>query len=142
MVPSRANSIRLHSRSRAGSGKSTSAEQPPSPGASKQADLAGSYKEKPPRNLKPLLRHPVMAAIQSAPRHRIVVRRSKEGFVVSIPEAAVEGKAKSLGGGLYKAVLKRSADALDCKLRLINGGRGLILYLSDAPFHQVTYERS
>jgi hypothetical protein len=46
-----------------------------------------------------------------------------------------------LGQGLYAAVLKRGDSVLDAKLRLIDGGKRLILYLSDEPFHQITYDR-
>ena len=43
--------------------------------------------------------------------------------------------------GLYPAVLRLRDDKLDCTLRLTRDAGTLILYLSDEPFHQLTYAR-
>lgn len=105
-------------------------------------DLAGTYAEIPPRNLRPLLRDPVMAAIQDAGQARLIVRVSDDAFDLSIPAASVTGRATSLGGGIYLADLTCGDHPLRCKLRLVSGGQErLILYLSDKPFHQLTYAR-
>ena len=37
--------------------------------------------------------------------------------------------------------LRRGEHTLKCKLRFIDAGRRVILYLADEPFHQLTYER-
>lgn len=114
---------------------------PAPPPVPPEGALAGTYAEAPPRNLQPLLRDPVMAAIQGAADHALVVRSPARGLDVLIPDAGVQGRARPLGQGLYAAVLKRGDSVLDAKLRLIDGGKRLILYLSDEPFHQITYDR-
>ena len=106
------------------------------------ASLAGTYREAPPRNLRPMLRDPVMAAIQSAPAHQIVLKDgSARGLEVSIPAAAVSGSAQPGPDGMYQAVLRNSKDELKCFLRPMVDGNGVILYLSDQPFHQIAYAR-
>ncbi len=102
---------------------------------------AGTFLEQPPRNLKPMLRDPVMAAVQAAPDQQLIVRKNRGGLGVSIPAAGVTGTVAPGGNGVYAAVLRHGDDALNCKLRLIDGGRRLVLYLADEPFHQLTYER-
>jgi len=104
--------------------------------------LAGTYPEASPRNLRPLLRDPVMAAIQAAPAHQIVLKDAQaSGLEVSIPAAAVSGSAQAGPDGMYQAVLRNGKDELKCALRPMVDGRGVILYLSDQPFHQLTYAR-
>ena len=104
--------------------------------------LRGTYEEQPPRNLRPLLRHPVMAAIQSVANQRLVVEGKPEAPVVTIVAAGVSGPAKPAGQGVYQVALKSPrGQALDARLRLFDGGRRLLLYLSDQPFHQITYQK-
>ena len=110
---------------------------PPPAGA-----LAGAYEEASPRNLKPLLRNPVMAAIQSTPDQELIERPNGETLDVSIPSAGVTGTARLAPDGMYKAVLKHQADELKCQLRPRHDGSGVILYLADEPFHQLTYVKS
>jgi len=99
----------------------------------------GSYVESAPRNLRPLLGDPVMAAIQSAAGQTLIVARNGNELTVEIPAAGVAGTARSLGGGIYEAMLLRGEHSLPCKLRLIRQGKAMILYLEDEPFHQLTY---
>lgn len=103
---------------------------------------AGVYREKRPRNLKPLLRDPVMRAIQSAPDHQLVVHDDGGGsLALSIPRAGVSGQAHRGDNGVYEATLAKAGEAatLECKLRPFDGGKRLLLYLADEPFHQLTY---
>jgi hypothetical protein len=105
------------------------------------ASPVGRYVEAAPRNLKPLLRDPVMAAVQAAGGQQLIVRQRARSLQVQIPSAGVTGSAQSAGEGVYAAALRHEGHLLRCKLRLIEGGKRLVLYLSDAPFHQLTYER-
>ena len=110
---------------------------PPRPAS----NVAGTYHEAPPRNLQPMLRDPVMAAIQSAPGHQIVVKEGETALAVSIPAASVSGTARPGDSGMYQAVLRNGAAELKCAMRMTQDGKGLILYLADQPFHQITYAR-
>jgi DNA-directed RNA polymerase subunit RPC12/RpoP len=102
------------------------------------ADLAGTYDEVPPRNLQPILRNPVMAAIQAAAGQQLVVSSSAANLAVAIPAAGVQGQGTQIAPGLFRAALGRGSDVLDAQLRYVGGGR-MILYLADQPFHQITY---
>jgi DNA-directed RNA polymerase subunit RPC12/RpoP len=101
--------------------------------------LAGTYKEAAPRNLKPMLRDPVMAAIQATPRQRLVVSPEAEGIRVTLPAARVTGAGKQVAPGLFRMPLKHRQHSLDASVRFVEGGRRAILYLADRPFHQLTY---
>ena len=98
-----------------------------------------TYVEAPPRNLRPLLRDPVMAAIQAARNQKLFLRRRSEELSISIPAAGVSGTARKLRDGHYQAMLKRGAESLQCLLRLFDRGHRIVLYLADEPFHQITY---
>ena len=110
--------------------------QPPAGG-----ELVGAYDEQVPRNLRPLPRDAVIAAIQAGPRQTLLVTRRPDGLRIEMPEAGVSGAAKPAGGGVFHATLACGDKTLNCKLRLFDDGRGLILYLRDAPFHQLTFRR-
>jgi DNA-directed RNA polymerase subunit RPC12/RpoP len=120
-------------------GAETVRVRPPRP----SGDLAGTYSEVPPRNLQPMLRDPIMAAVQSAPDHQLIVKPDGEGgFAVSIPAAHVSGTAQQGSDGTFDLVLTLgNHKPLDARLRPVEGGR-VILYLSGEPFHQITYART
>ena len=101
--------------------------------------LAGRYVESPPRNLRPMLRHPVMAAIQAAVPQEVVLAPEPEGLRLTIPAAGVGGMAAPIGPGLFDLPLRRGDDVLAARARFVEGGRRMILYLADEPFHQLTY---
>ena len=111
----------------------------PPPGGDVRSAV-GAYREIPPRNLKPLLRDPVMAAIQSAPDQRLVIGRERSELTVRIDPAGVTGTVRP-ANGVLEGVVHHRGDSLICKLRPIRSGEGLILYLKDAPFHQLTYAK-
>jgi len=111
------------------------APRPPGPEV-----LSGTWQEVAPRSLKPVLRHPVMAAVQAAPDQRLMVSASPEGIDVAIPVAAVAGVGKPVGPGLYETALRHGNDVLEgAVLRFVEGGHRAILYLAEGPFHQLTY---
>lgn len=112
-----------------------------SPPAVQPGALAGRFAEAQPRNLKPLLADPVMAAIQDSRNHQIFVRGRGDTLTVYVTPGTIRGVAKPIGGGLYETVLKHGGDELTCTLRLADGGDTLIVYLADEPFHQMTYTR-
>ena len=103
--------------------------------------LEGVYDEQLPRNLRPLLRNPVMAAIQSAPGREVIIKRRGRLLQVFMPDAGVLGPAEPVAAGVYNVFLNYRSDTIKCRLRLFDSGRGLILYLSDQPFHQLTFRR-
>jgi DNA-directed RNA polymerase subunit RPC12/RpoP len=103
------------------------------------AALNGTYSETVPRNLRPLLRDPVMAAIQAAPGRQLSVAATAKGLRLAMPDALISGLATEIAPGRFRATLHHGSNALDCTLRFLNGGRRLILYLADQPFHQLTY---
>jgi hypothetical protein len=80
-----------------------------------------------------------MAALQSQPKLELVVSRQGEGFALSLPGAGASGTAVSAGSGAYAARLQKGAAALDCVLRTAAEGKTVVLYLQDAPFHQITF---
>lgn len=103
--------------------------------------IVGAYVELVPRNLQPLLRDPIMAAIQNTPRQQLIVTsRGEAEFDVSLPAVSISGTATPDGESLYRLTLTDGQDTLDCRLRAIGDGR-LLLYLSDAPFHQIAFGR-
>ncbi|MFW6132267.1 MAG: hypothetical protein ACOC8F_00105 [Planctomycetota bacterium] len=104
-------------------------------------ELPATFVERGPRNLRPGLRDPVMAALQSTGRHELRLARDGEALKVSIPAAEVAGRATRRRPGLWDATLRVGSEELDCALRFFADGRRAILYLSAAPFHQLSYER-
>jgi len=110
------------------------------PAAVEEEKILGRFREAPPRNLRPMLRHPVMAALQANPDPEVHIRREKDGMKVYM-SWGVRGELESLGGGVFEADLTRGKEKLKTKLRLIDEGKRLVLYLSEEPFHQMTFER-
>ncbi len=112
---------------------------PPKPGQ----ELVGRYVELPPRNCRPLLNGPVMAAVQAQPNHILDVRY-KNGepgtLAIAIPAAGVTGRGHLIGDDMYGLTLRADRKILLCQLRQIDSER-VILYLSDQPMHQITYHR-
>lgn len=115
------------------------AAPPPAQGDPSPEALAGTYVELAPRNLKPLLADPVMAAIQAAPDQQLIIAPDAQGIRISLPQALVGGTAQRIGPGLFQAVLRRDEHVLKCALRVVDDGRRLVLYLADGPFHQLTF---
>lgn len=101
--------------------------------------LAGTYVETPPRNLRPLLRDPVMAAIQTAGGEKLQITAAADQIRVVIPRAGVYGLGRQVGPGRFRTALRRGGDVLQTTLRFMDGGHQLVLYLADKPFHQLTY---
>ncbi len=116
---------------------------PAQPAPPATSSLAGVFNERAPRSLKPLLRDPVMAAIQAGLKQRMLIRadRKGKGFRIQIAPGKLLGSARPAGKGLYDTVIKYDGDELNCKLRLSDDGKLLILYLADKPFHQIVYTR-
>ena len=114
---------------------------PPPPKDLPAGAIVGTFVEKPPRNLQPLMRNPVTAALQGAANQTLEVRAGKDGFDVSVPAANVSGSFKALAMGVYQGQLNCQDQTLLCKLRLADDGKLLILYLTEEPFHQMTYQR-
>lgn len=112
-------------------------EQPPGGG-----DLSGTFAEAAPRNLRPMLPDPVMAAIQKAADQRLVIWQEGRQYRVSIPSAGINGTARRGEGDAFVAELSDAGNnRLNCQLRLLEGGKRLLLYLSPEPYHQITYTR-
>jgi DNA-directed RNA polymerase subunit RPC12/RpoP len=115
---------------------------PPGPQPVQAKNLLGKFVEVPPRNLRPQLGDPVMAALQSDSNGRMTVTGKDPEFQIAFPSAGVTGTAKYAGREMFTAKLATAdGQSLDCRLRALNGGSTLVLYLSDQPFHQLTYQR-
>jgi len=99
----------------------------------------GRYVEALPRNLSPLLRQPIIAALQSARQLSLEARRTGRSFALSFPQTGVAGAALPAGRGAYRVQLARGADSLECRLRVAGGGKRVVLYLADGPFRQITF---
>ncbi len=103
--------------------------------------LAGRFTEAEPRNLKPLMTDPVIAAVQGARGQELFVHQRRDTLHVYITPGSVRGVAKPVGKGVYETVLKHGKDQRECRLRLAPDGETLIVYFADKPFHQMTYTR-
>jgi hypothetical protein len=101
----------------------------------------GTWRERSPRNLKPLLTEPVMARLQQTPEQHIVITQSRGQWRLAIPDADVRGVLEPQTDGTAKASLSYGSDRLDATLRLTRDGERLVLYLDEAPLHQMTYQR-
>jgi len=100
------------------------------------------YVETAPRNTKPLLSDPVMSAIQNTMPQKLSIRPGQNGSVkLSLGSGEVTGTARQDARGLYVAKLKHNGSTLQCLLRFAHGGKEAILYLSEEPFHQLTFAR-
>lgn len=109
--------------------------------APSQTVPVGAFEEEAPRNLKPLLEDPVMRAIQSTPRQVLRLERNGSLLDVRIDEADVIGQARRVAADRYAVVLRRGPHSLEGTLRVLPDGERIILYLREAPLHQVTYRR-
>lgn len=98
----------------------------------------GRYREHPPRHLKPLLRNPVMAAVQNAVHQHLLLEQRDGLWVVRIPEAGVDGTAERVGNDSFRVDLRQGANRLEGQIRAMPGGF-VVLYLDPAPMHQVIY---
>ncbi|MFW5840758.1 MAG: hypothetical protein ACOCZE_09275, partial [Planctomycetota bacterium] len=100
----------------------------------------GSYREIPPRNLKPMLRDKTMAAIQQARQVEIQFQPGNQDgqLQVQIPAAGLTGSARPTGPGAYELAVSGRAGDLVCRLRYLPNNT-FILYLRDEPFHQMTF---
>jgi len=100
------------------------------------------YVEIAPRNTKPLLSDPVMSAIQNTMPQKLSVSPGLNGSVkLSLGSGEVTGTAKQDTRGLYVTQFTHNGSTLQCLLRFAHGGKEAILYLSEEPFHQLTFAR-
>ena len=106
-----------------------------------KAVASKSYMEVAPRNTKPLLSDPVMSAIQSTMPQKLSIIPGAVANTVALKLSGgeVTGSATRDARGLYITKLTHNGSTLDCLLRFAHGGRQAILYLSEEPFHQLTF---
>ncbi|MBT3201382.1 MAG: hypothetical protein HN350_15890 [Phycisphaerales bacterium] len=107
-------------------------------------DKSKPYLEIAPRNTRPMLSDPVMAAIQRTTPQKLSIRKGPaDGSVkLSLGSGEITGAATRDSRGLYVAQLKHNKNTLDCLLRFSHGGREAILYMSEEPFHQLTFAQT
>lgn len=105
------------------------------------AAIAGQYDEA-ARYLRIAFENPVMEQVRQAARHALVVRRGADGLEVALDGGRLAGPLRPAGGDLFDATLSDGRASLACKLRLLEGGQTVVLYLADQPFHQVIYKRT
>lgn len=102
--------------------------------------LAGRYVEA-ARYLKLGFEDPVMEKLRESPRLNLQAERRSQTFGLVVSPAGLRGEAKFESDGLYAATLSDGAHSLQCHLRLCEDGARLVLYLAEAPFHQIVYDR-
>lgn len=118
------------------------------PPARKRTPVVGTYEEMPPRNLKPLLSHPIMKALQSSPPGAIVIEKDPAStgqtrYRVRIAGTGVGGSASPFdNAGVARITLKNTTGQLEAHLALLPDGHTLVLYLAETPMHQLTYRRT
>ena len=118
------------------------------PPARKRTPVVGTYEEMPPRNLKPLLSHPIMKALQSSPPGAIVIEKDPAStgptrYRVRIAGTGVGGIASPFDkAGVARITLKNTTGQLEAQLALLPDGHTLVLYLAETPMHQLTYRRT
>ena len=105
------------------------------------ADSSKPYVEIAPRNTRPLLSDPVMSAIQNTTPQKLLIRPGKAAgsVTLSLGSGEVTGTASQDARGLYVTKLSHNGSTLQCLLRFAYGGKEAILYLSEEPFHQLTF---
>jgi hypothetical protein len=108
--------------------------KPPEP-----VKLGARYVEQSPRNLKPLLSDPIMAAVQRRGGQTLRLEQAGDTTKVSLPFAHTTGEGVRKGD-LLPLTLWRGTDSLKATVRILRDGR-LVLYLADEPYHQVTFVR-
>jgi hypothetical protein len=100
----------------------------------------GEYVEALPRNLKPLLTDPVISAILSAPETTLQIRQDGKILRLRVTKANVVGRTRGAETSCREMVLHNGPHSLSGWLRALPDQR-IILYLGDAPMHQITYRR-
>lgn len=115
---------------------------PPQPPALKP----GVYVEQSPRNLRPLLRGPILQAVQTAPSPQ-TLRLSRQGgqLRIELPAAGLDGRLRPVRTGLAEGLLRKAEHTRVVKLRSCpplgeRAGQSLVvLYLDPEPMHQLTF---
>jgi hypothetical protein len=121
----------------------------PDPPAS-QSIQPGLYIEQAPRNLRPLLRGPVLEAVQSAPPGQgLRLEPRGKQFRLELPAAGVSGLLRRVRPGVLEGVLRKGPHSRVVTLRscrqtadLADGIVRVVLYLDDQPMHQLTFRRT
>ncbi|KPK85707.1 MAG: hypothetical protein AMJ81_03115, partial [Phycisphaerae bacterium SM23_33] len=93
------------------------------------------------RHLKLSFDDPVMEQVRASGRHQLVITADRQRFKIAVPPTGLSGTCIFQQQGLYAAVFTHGGKALPCHLRLLPGGKQLVLYLADRPYHQVIYEK-
>lgn len=102
---------------------------------------AGEYVETAPRSLPLMPRDKLLAAIVASGPHTLTITTSGTGFGVELPSAGATGRVASAGPGLYAGVLTVEGQETPIKIRLVEGGKTVVLYLKDEPSHQILFAR-
>ena len=102
--------------------------------------MRGTYTEV-ARFLKLGFRDPIMERVRRAGKHEIVITGRNGPLNVAIPKTSLTGRAKPDGNGAFTAELTDGSAKLPSRLRFHSDGKHLVLYLADAPYHQVVYEK-
>jgi len=109
------------------------------PGIVAPGSLAGTYVEA-ARYLRIGFNDPIKEALRASVPHRLVIRPNGEAFEVAVALAGLTGQAGEVQGRTL-ATLTDGTHTLRCGLRLIDGGKKLVLYLAKSPYQQIIYAR-
>ncbi|MDY7009565.1 MAG: hypothetical protein SVV80_02285 [Planctomycetota bacterium] len=93
------------------------------------------------RYLRLAFENPIMEQLRAGGVHGLVIAERGELFTIALPPTGLRGWASSAGNGAFTAAISDGKNRLQCRLRLIDAGKRLILYLSEKPYHQIIYKR-
>ena len=112
-------------------------ESPPLP----ETLNAGTYVELSPRNLQRAPDDPIVNAICQTPSQTLVITASNGSMALSLPACAISGELTGADDA-GDVLLRHEDDTLAARVRMMDGGNRLVLYLTDEPYGQITFVRA
>ena len=104
--------------------------------------LVGKYIES-GRYLKLEFGNPIMEKFRLSSRHYLIIRKRQDKYTIFIPQLGIQGVIlqRANDRNEYPVILSAGGDTLRCRIRAIDSGKRIILYLSDKPYHQLMYSK-
>ena len=104
--------------------------------------LVGKYIES-GRYLKLEFGNPIMEKFRLSSRHYLIIRKRQDKYTIFIPQLGIQGVIlqRANDRNEYPVILSAGGDTLRCRIRAIDSGKRIILYLSNKPYHQVIYSK-
>lgn len=104
--------------------------------------LVGKYIES-GRYLKLEFGNPIMEKFRLSSRHYLIIRKRHDKYTIFIPQLGIQGVIlqRTNVRNEYPVILSAGGETLRCRIRAIDFGKRIILYLSDKLYHQVVYSK-